>query len=106
MDFSIRVVTEGLATTLHVEGEVDLATTEELSRIAGDALEAGATTLVLDLAAVTFMDSSGLAVLVALNNQTTQAGRALVVRNPTPRVLEVLRITGLDDFLPLETDAG
>lgn len=101
MEFSIQAVTEGQTTTLRVAGEVDLATADELSQAAAAALAAGANALVIDLAAVTFLDSTGLAVLVALTNQSTADGVALTIRDPAPRVRNVIRITGLGQFLPL-----
>jgi anti-sigma B factor antagonist len=104
VDFAIRSVVEGQTTTLHVTGEVDLATAEEIGQAATTALDAGATALVIDLHQVTFLDSTGLAVLVAVNNHATAGGARLTIRGPSPRVRKVLRITGLDEFLPVEPD--
>jgi anti-anti-sigma factor len=101
VEFSIEAVTDGPTTTLRVAGEVDLATADELSRAATAALQAGPDTLVIDLAAVTFLDSTGLAVLVAVTNQTTASGVRLTIRDPAPRVRNVIRITGLGEFLPI-----
>lgn len=101
MEFSIQAVTEGPTTTLRVSGEVDLATADELNRAAAAALQAGPGALVIDLAGVTFLDSTGLAVLVAVTNQTTASGVRLTIRDPVPRVRNVIRITGLGQFLPL-----
>ncbi|HSV67957.1 MAG TPA: STAS domain-containing protein [Mycobacteriales bacterium] len=104
MEFSIQPVVDGQTTTLYVAGEVDLATAGELRQAAFIALDAGATELIIDLYKVTFLDSTGLAVLVALNNQTTDTGAHLTVRGSSPRVLKVMRITGLDKVLPLEAN--
>lgn len=101
MEFSIQAVTEGPTTTLRVCGEVDLATADELSQAAASALETGPGALVIDLTEVSFLDSTGLAVLVAVTNQTTASGVRLTISNPAPRVRNVIRITGLDQFLPL-----
>jgi anti-sigma B factor antagonist len=101
VEFSIQAVTEGPTTTLRVAGEVDLATADELSQAAVTALRGGAEALVIDLAAVTFLDSTGLAVLVGVTNQASASGVALTIRDAVPRVRNVIRITGLGDFLPL-----
>ena len=103
MDFSIRVVSDQHSATLYVHGEVDLATAEELSQAGAALLHDGPRTLTLDLRAVSFMDSTGLAALVTLNNHTAQAGGQLSIRDPSPRVRQVLRITGLDTFLTITT---
>jgi anti-sigma B factor antagonist len=101
VEFSIQAVTDGLVTTLRVAGEVDLATADELNRAAATALQADPRGLVIDLAEVTFLDSTGLAVLVSVTNQTASSGVRLTIRDPAPRVRNVIRITGLGEFLPL-----
>jgi anti-sigma B factor antagonist len=101
VEFSIQTVTEGPTTTLRVAGEVDLATADELNQAAAAALEGGTKALVIDLAEVTFLDSTGLAVLVAVTNQTSAGGISLTIRDPAPRVRNVIRITGLGQFLPI-----
>jgi stage II sporulation protein AA (anti-sigma F factor antagonist) len=56
---------------------------------------------VVDLQGVTFMDSSGINVLVAANNTARSRGGSLrLAHTPTP-VLDLLRIVGLDTILPL-----
>jgi anti-sigma B factor antagonist len=102
VEFSIQAVTEGPTTTLRVAGEVDLATADELNQAIAAALQAGPGALVVDLAEVTFLDSTGLAVLVAVTNQTGTSGVRLTIRDPAPRVRNVIRITGLGEFLPIE----
>jgi anti-sigma B factor antagonist len=102
VEFTIQAATEGQTTTLSVAGEVDLATAEELNQAATSALESRPTALVIDLARVTFLDSTGLAVLVAVTNQTNASGVRLIIRDPAPRVRNVIRITGLAEFLPVE----
>jgi len=78
-------------------GEIDVHTASALHD-AIDRAPAG-TRVVVDLSAVTFMDSSGLGVLVAA--QQRRAG-ALVVRGPCASVAKVLAYTGLDHVLVVE----
>lgn len=68
---------------------------------AGDHLDAlaGARELHLDLAAVDYLNSSGLAKLVGLHRRSTEAGGRLVLTNPRPFVDEILRVTHLDRVL-------
>jgi anti-sigma B factor antagonist len=51
--------------------------------------------LVLDLAAVDFMDDDGLGLLVRVFRSLREQGGSLVLRNPQGRVLHALEITGL-----------
>jgi anti-anti-sigma factor len=52
----------------------------------------------LDLGGLTFIDSSGLALLISLHQQTN----ALIVRNPTDMARRLFQITGLDRVLTIE----
>jgi anti-sigma B factor antagonist len=80
---------------LVLTGEIDSYTAPELSeRLAGDPpIE------VLDLAGVTFIDSSGLRVLVEVHQQRVAAGSRLQLRSPSAAVQRLLEISGLAGHL-------
>ena len=91
-----------------VSGEIHVSTAPEFSVRLNDAIERGKTAVVLDLAAVEFIDSTGLSVLLSGLRQVTRAhGRmALVCTNPT--VLRLFEITRLDktfDIVATRDDA-
>jgi anti-anti-sigma factor len=89
----------GGAVALVVEGELDLSTAPELERSLLRA-EAAATRVVIDLRPVEFIDSTGLAALVASRRRHCErgaAGPALVVGDGPVRRL--LRLTGCDDMI-------
>jgi anti-sigma B factor antagonist len=77
-------------------GELDMDTaqglSEELTAIAGS-------TVVVDLADLTFMDSSGISAVVTARNRIGQAGDELVVSRPQRTVRRVLEITGLSGLI-------
>lgn len=76
-----------------LRGELDLATAAGL----GDwLLEISGSRVVIDLSELTFMDSSGLAVMIAAKNQLRDA---VVFTRPHPNVRQVLEITRLTDLL-------
>ncbi|MEU0029761.1 STAS domain-containing protein [Streptomyces sp. NPDC006335] len=56
---------------------------------------------VIDFHDVTFMDSSGINVLVAANNAARADGGWLRLARTPARVLDLLHIVGLDDIIPL-----
>ena len=63
--------------------------------------------VVVDLAAVTFMDSSGLAVLVQARQQCQGSCRRLLLVHPSPPVIRLLEVAGLDGWFGLrEAVAG
>ena len=56
----------------------------------------------VDLADVTFLDSTGIAVLVAANKRASERATEFTIRNAAPNVRRVFEITGLDDLLAFE----
>lgn len=79
-----------------VGGEVDLETASQLGDHALDALRDVSPHLVLDLTGVTFMDSTGLKVLLTISRRAELAGGSFVVVGPTRAVAKILSLTGLD----------
>lgn len=59
----------------------------------------------VDTSEVTFIDSSGLAFLLQLQGVTTDAGRPLLLRDPSGAVLDLLSLVGLDTLFVTE-EAG
>jgi len=83
-----------------VKGELDLAAAPSFLRQLDDALEADpGGSLEVDFTGVTFIDSSGLGVLVACRRRAVTAGGELVVTNAGPGVRFVFEVTGLDKVL-------
>jgi anti-sigma B factor antagonist len=83
---------------LRVEGEIDLATAAQFAAALDQAL-AAAPRLLVDMAGVTFIDVSGLRVLV-------QAAESLNGRSPltvvnAPRVAWLFKVIGLSDIRSL-----
>lgn len=96
------VVQPGPRAVITAAGELDPATAPQLDRVIADARADGATELVIDLAGVTFVDSSGLRSLIAAHKLTQPL--PLVVRRPSAFVTQLLEITGLDEQFVIEPD--
>jgi len=77
-----------------VRGEVDMSTVGEL-RTALDEAITGAGRVEVDLRETTFMDSSGLAALVAAYHRLGRIHEAIVLREPCPAVHKLLDVSGL-----------
>ena len=58
--------------------------------------------VVLDLGGVTFMDSSGIAVLLRAYKRTAELGGSVAVRNVPEQAGKVLRAAGLERLLCFE----
>lgn len=100
---TLNVTTHARPEGVHVElaGELDLATAtkleDELKRVEQD----DPPMIVLDLQALSFMDSSGLRALLAADTRSREAGRRFVLVRGDERVQRVLRITRLDERLDI-----
>lgn len=88
-----RLRIECTGDTAAVSGEIDAATCGALTA----ALEADGpgTISCIDLSGVTFMDSSGLRVLIAHQETLADTNRRLEVRDPSRSVRRLMEITGL-----------
>jgi anti-sigma B factor antagonist len=64
-----------------------------------EAVEGGATSLVVDVTEMTFIDSSGLRILVQARRKAADAGGRFELHQPSDSVVRLLELTGLDDLL-------
>jgi anti-sigma B factor antagonist len=88
----------GGAAVLGVQGEIDVATVLEFRTATEDLLGAPEGILVIDLAEVSFLSSSGLAVLITTAEQAEQRGiqlRLVVTTRPVSRLLEMTATSNL-----------
>lgn len=87
---------------LAVTGEVDIATSGELDHALTDLLRRWAPHhLVVDLAGVRFLDSSGVRTLLNGSQRAHLQDCRLVLANVTPPVRRVLEITGVASLFGL-----
>jgi anti-anti-sigma factor len=82
-------------------GEVDLETAAQLGDHALEALRDVSPHLVLDLSGVTFMDSTGLKVLLSIQRRADLSGGTLALAGATRPVRKILALTGLDQTFRL-----
>jgi anti-sigma B factor antagonist len=84
------------AVLVHVRGDIDTVTADALNRVVLDATtQAGRSGVVLDLSGVAFIDSVGLAALIAGYKTARAAGVPFTVGEASPFVTRLLQITGL-----------
>jgi anti-anti-sigma factor len=92
---------DGTAITVEVAGEIDSASAPVLRSCVLQCLSAGCTDLTLDMTQLTFIDSSGLQVLVRAINLLRDQGGHLTLRNPPVIAERILAITGLTPYLDI-----
>jgi anti-sigma B factor antagonist len=87
--------------TIEARGEIDIYTGERLRDVLRDALATRPDQIVIDMAGVTFIDSSGLGVVIGAFKRAQDGGIGLALRAPTGRVLRVLELSGLHHALKI-----
>ena len=97
----VSCLEEGRTVTAQVTGEIDhhaarLLMAELVSRV--DA--AMPRELTLDLGGVSFMDSSGIAVVLRTWKRMRELGGSMTLQNVPPQAAKVLRAAGVDKLLP------
>jgi anti-sigma B factor antagonist len=97
----IEASEEGTETVLVLGGELDPHTAPLLRDQIERSLGAGRVNLVLDLAGLSFIDSSGLRVIISAHKDTAERGGHLVLRSPSPTARRLLDITGLLDHIEI-----
>jgi anti-anti-sigma factor len=98
---TIRVVADAAAQTLGLVGELDMANAATLATELERAEAGGAEPLTVDLSELEFIDSTGIAVLVAAHRRANADGEHLrFVRSRAIGVQRVMDVTGLDKELP------
>jgi anti-sigma B factor antagonist len=82
-------------TVITAAGELDVNTAPELREQLARLITGGANHVAIDLASVSFVDSTALSVLVSALKRLRQADGDLQLASPTPSVRRVFEITGL-----------
>jgi anti-sigma B factor antagonist len=102
--FAIQIEEASGTARVVLQGELDIATSPkaeaELRRIEGG----GVRLVVLDLRGLTFMDSTGLRLLVGADARARESGHRLAIVRGPDAVHRVLEITGLDTRLDVVAD--
>lgn len=102
-DFALSFARDDGAVVVGIVGELDCSTAAILEERLDDLLSAqGNLTIVLDLAEMTFVDSSGLSVFVTAFRHLRERGGTLCLRRPTASTMKVFAITGLDRVLDID----
>ncbi|MBF4510237.1 MAG: STAS domain-containing protein [Aeromicrobium sp.] len=101
MELDVTKEQSGTTCTVMLNGEVDVYTSPRLKQELGDLIDAGCVDLVVGLDGLSFIDSSGLGVLVSALRRAKEHGGTLRLVCTSEAILKIFRITGLDKVFPL-----
>ncbi|WP_055601988.1 STAS domain-containing protein [Streptomyces aureus] len=103
---TLRTRTTAKGAVIELTGELDHRTAPEVrAALPGAGLEAGQQ-LVLDLAGLTFCDSSGITVLLAARNHARAADASIALAAVPDHLQRIFRVVGLEHVFPTHPTAG
>ena len=99
----IDVIGDGADLVIKLDGELDMASAGTL-RACLESIDARCRRVILDLANLRYMDSSGIGVVVEAYQRLQPDLRGLVLRSPQRTVQRVLELSGLGSVMKIEDD--
>ena len=100
----IDIRTQADEAIIVVEGDVDLYSSPELRKAVLDAVPRSVGGIGVDLGAVTYMDSSGVATLVEGLRSAREHDRTFFLLSPSTAVMKVLELARLDSVFEVRSD--
>jgi anti-anti-sigma factor len=99
--FQILVERDEGGVALHLTGEMDISCEDAFAATVGTCIADGANEVRVDLSRLTFIDSSGLRMLIELWHKSRKNGLDLSMVQGTGQVRRTMEIAGLDRLLPI-----
>lgn len=100
---TVRSYREGDVHTIALSGEMDLSNAGEVERELLHAEATDAAAILVDLSDLSFMDSTGIRLLIAADARSRADSCRLRLTRPPAAVFRVLCIAGVDGLLPFES---
>ena len=90
--------------TAKLDGEIDHHTAKQVREQIDAAIDADApAVLILDFRDITFMDSSGIGLIMGRYRAMKLVGGEVRIINPSPNIKRVLKLAGMDRLVRIET---
>ncbi|GAB2789198.1 STAS domain-containing protein [Streptomyces chlorus] len=104
LSVEVTVVREDV-TLLTVQGDLDADTATEFQHHLANQLHHGRRHFLLDLAAVPFMDSSGMNIVLRVYQEARELPGSVHIISPAPAVRRILDLTGVSITVPVSRSA-
>lgn len=95
---SVKVEGSSSRVFLQLKGELDISTAPLLQSTLADVLGGSPEVIVLDLAELSYLDSTGLSLFITTTKRARAAGSKLVLQHPRESTQRLLEITNLADY--------
>ena len=98
---SYKITEEGNISTVFLNGEIDMDVTEKAKEVILPLVESGKE-VHLNLKDVSYMDSSGISVLIESHQKATELGTKVILKEISKSVLKVIMMAKLEQILNLD----
>ena len=96
-----KISENGNISTVFLDGEIDMDVIEKAKEIIFPLVEAGKE-VHINLKDVSYMDSSGISVLIESHQKATEKGTKVIIKEISKSVLKIIMMAKLEQILNLE----
>ena len=102
--FSGEIRHRGTSAVIDLSGDIDGNAEQGLRDLYHEAVAASPATVVLNFEAVSYINSTGIALIVGLLAEARKAHQAVMACGLSPHYQEIFQVTRLSDFMPMYSD--
>ena len=84
-----------------IRGEIDIYSIEKFRDTIEEKIKTQTSEIILDCSESSYMDSTGMGVLIELRNKTKELGQKIIMMNPRPNIRKLLALTGVDKIIEI-----
>ena len=99
LNFEVTTERDGSSALVRFKGDLDIQVAERAARTVEEVEADEPSLLVFDLSGLSFLDSSGMAVIAAAYARSVDDGRRFVIVNPRGFVRRAFEVSGLDQSM-------
>ena len=100
---SVQIKTVGDTVTAYLSGELDHHSAKEMREAVDNAVELNMPSkLVLDFKGISFMDSSGIGLVMGRYRMFAKTGAQLYITGASPQIYKVMKLAGIERLAKLE----
>ncbi|WKY47026.1 STAS domain-containing protein [Eubacteriaceae bacterium ES3] len=92
--------------TVTIKGEVDIYSVDQFRESIEKSINQKKSKIILDCTELSYIDSTGMGVLIEMRNKTRELGQNMIVKNPRPNVKKLLALTGVDKIIEIIENTG
>lgn len=102
---SVEIIVKGEVVTANLAGELDHHNAAHMRRVIDEAVERNMPSLlVLDFSGITFMDSSGIGLVMGRYRNLQRSGAKLHISGMSPQIKKVMKLAGIQRLATLDND--